>query len=73
MFSLFSDILEIVILGSSIFLIIAGLSKKEKYSANNHLKKRILIIGIVILVLSVVVGIPEMYNGFVQGFNSARN
>ena len=73
MIPVLSAILEVVTFAASIFLIIAGLSKNEKYSANNDLKKKLLIIGIVLLILVIVIGIPDLYTDFMAGYNDATN
>ena len=56
----------------SIFLIIAGYSRDEKYSANNYLKKKLLIAGILLLVLIIIANIPDFYNGLVSGWKDAE-
>jgi hypothetical protein len=67
MFFILDRVFEIFVFLSSIFLIYAGLAKKEKYSANNFLKKSLIIIGLCILVLSFLAGIPDLINGYKAG------
>ena len=63
--------LEAFTFGLSIFLIKAGYSKDEKYSANNYLKKKLLIAGILLLVLIIIAYTPDFYNGLVAGWKEA--
>ena len=63
----FSALLEIVTIVTSIFLIIAGISKSEKYSANSKFKKELLIFGVVLLILTIIIGIPDFIDGWKAG------
>lgn len=70
MFPFLGFISELFVLGSSIFLIISGISTKEKYSGNQYLKKSILVIGIGVLLLTIITGIPDMQQEFMDGYHS---
>lgn len=72
MFVFFEGLLEFATYAISIFLIIAGVSKKEKYSSAHYIRKRILILGIILLILVIIAGLPDMYHGFVEGYNYTR-
>lgn len=70
MFVVFESLLDIVIVVTSIYLIISGYSTKEKYSSLEYIRKRNLILGIILLLLFFLAGLPDMYHSFIKGFEA---
>ena len=73
MFYFFQGLLELATFITSIYLIISGYSSKEKYSSPQYIRKRNFIFGLILLVLALIVGLPDMYHGLIQGWNDAEN
>ena len=69
MYLFLKSITQLMLLISGILLLTGGLSKKEKYTVNRILQKRMLTYGIIIIVLTLVLSIPDMYDGFINGWN----
>jgi uncharacterized membrane protein HdeD (DUF308 family) len=63
---------QILVLITGITLVIGGISKKEKYTANKNLQKRMLIYGLILIILTLFISLPEMYTGFISGWNAAN-
>ena len=63
------SIAQLMVIISGVLLIIGGLTKKEKFSANKKLQKRMLFYGIVIVILTLVISAPDIYSGFISGWN----
>jgi len=57
-------------LATSILLIIFGFSKKEKYTATENLKNKLLFMGIILLILIILAAIPDIYHGFATGWKA---
>ena len=72
MFAVIQSLLELTTFVTSIYLIISGFSGNDKYSSAEYIRKRNLIFGIVLLILVLIVGLPDMYHGIIQGWNDAR-
>ena len=72
MFVVFESLLDIVIVVTSIYLILSGFSSEVKYSSIEYIRKRNMIFGIILLILAIIVGLPDMYHGFVNGWNAWR-
>ena len=74
MFEVLESILGIVIFVTSIYLIFSGVSKKEKYSSAEFIKKRNLIFGIVLIVATL---LATDWNGaknsFIDGYNAGSD
>jgi hypothetical protein len=64
------DLLELVTFVTSIYLIISGYSDNEKYTSIEYVRKRNLIFGIILLILVLIVGLPAMYHGAIQGWEA---
>ncbi len=69
MLNFFKNILELVTFGTSIYLIVSGYSRNEKYVSIELIRKGNLILGIILLILVLIVGLPDMYHGLIQGWN----
>jgi Kef-type K+ transport system membrane component KefB len=72
MSSTFLDILETLTFFISIYFIVIGYSKNPKYSDNNYIRKRIRVIGIILLLLVLLVEIPGAIQAFSDGYNATR-
>ncbi len=74
MLELFGSIFSVVIFVISIYLIISGVSKNEKYLSVAFIKKRNLIFGIVLIVATL---FSTDWNGakksFMDGFNAGSD
>jgi hypothetical protein len=64
-------LLELVTFVSSIYLIISGYSGNEKFTSIDYVRKRNLIFGIILLVLVLIVGLPDIYHGAIHGWEDA--
>ena len=70
MFEILEGFFSIVIFVTSVYLIISGVSKKEKYLSAGFIKKRNLIFGIVLIVATLLsTDWNDMKNGLIDGSN----
>ncbi len=72
MYSVLQSLLELATFVTSIYLILSGFSSEVKYSSIEYIRKRNMIFGIILLILAIIVGLPDMYHGFVNGWNAWR-
>lgn len=61
---IFYALFEFWIILTSIFLIIGGLVKNDRFNTSKELKIRMLIIGSILLTLMVIVRANELFSGF---------
>ncbi|MCB0749596.1 MAG: hypothetical protein KDC90_19210 [Ignavibacteriae bacterium] len=72
MYEFVKSISELLIFVLGILVIISSRSKKQKLSEGNKHEIRLLIYGILIVLLSIIISFPEMYNGFIEGWNTNK-
>ena len=72
MYSVLQSLLELATFVTSIDLMLSGFSSEVKYSSIEYIRKRNMIFGIILLILAIIVGLPDMYHGFVNGWNAWR-
>ncbi len=74
MFEVLESIFGVIVFVTSIYLIVSGVSKKEKYLTAEFIKKRNLIFGIVLIVVTL---LSTDWNGarndFIEGFNAGSD
>ncbi len=73
MLSVFQILLEVVTFITSLYLIISGYFGGQETTSTIPIYKRNLIFGVVLLILVLIVGIPDLYNGFTNGWNQYGN
>lgn len=73
MLELMKSLLELISIIGGIYLIISGTSKNEKFKSIDLIKKRNLYLGIALLILTLIVAVPDMYTGFINGWNEVYN
>lgn len=72
MITFLESLLELATFVTCIYLIVSGYSDKEKYNSTKYIRKRNLIFGIILLIILLIAGFPDMYNGFIRGYNGYK-